>query len=228
MSVQLDHTSLNRVSLAASNLPDVGTLRADSVQNGMSSLPGPVRSFLIETCVPWGIIIVDRIGRIVFATRLAKTFLSSENGLTIRNGRVHIERACIDRELKELISYATTDSEAVRNHGIVGVPGKEGRTEYAIKVVSPGMGKGNELAVLLVADLIQAPRVERSSLARLFALSDREAELAELLHDGYHVADIARHMKVAENTARVHLRGVFAKTGCNNQIDLARVLAHVP
>lgn len=228
MSVQLDHTSLNRVRPAACNLSEVGTWRADSVQNGLSSLPDLVRSFLIEACIPWGIIVVDRTGRIVFATRLAKTFLSSQNGLTVRNGRVQVERACVDRELKELISYATTGSEEVRNHGIVGVPGKDGRTGYAIKVVSPGMDNGNELAVLIVADLIQAPRVERSSLARLFALSDREAELAELLHDGYHVADIARHMKVAENTARVHLRGVFAKTGCNNQIDLARVLAHVP
>jgi DNA-binding CsgD family transcriptional regulator len=63
---------------------------------------------------------------------------------------------------------------------------------------------------------------------RVFRLSDREACFAELFAAGHRIDAIAERMGVTSNTARVHLRHVFAKTGCSSQIELARKLACIP
>jgi DNA-binding CsgD family transcriptional regulator len=63
---------------------------------------------------------------------------------------------------------------------------------------------------------------------RVFRLSVREAHFAELFAAGYRIDAIAQAMGVTPNTARVHLRHVFAKTGCSNQIELARKFACIP
>jgi DNA-binding CsgD family transcriptional regulator len=65
-------------------------------------------------------------------------------------------------------------------------------------------------------------------VTKVFTLSEREAELAELFASGLRVDAIAGRMRISVNTARVHLRNVFAKTGCTSQIELARTFAHMP
>jgi DNA-binding CsgD family transcriptional regulator len=81
---------------------------------------------------------------------------------------------------------------------------------------------------LIIADLASEIRVSRSAVARTFQLSTREAELAELFSTGLRVDAIAARMGISANTARIHLRNVFAKTGCANQVELARLFAHMP
>jgi DNA-binding CsgD family transcriptional regulator len=112
---------------------------------------------------------------------------------------------------------------------VIGIPDKEGRLRYALRVVASGDDSSDDaVAIIAISDLFSRGAVCRDAVGKLFCLSDREAELAELFAIGCSLPEIASHMHVAVNTARVHLRNVFQKTGCSSQVELARKFAALP
>lgn len=54
-------------------------------------------------------------------------------------------------------------------------------------------------------------------------LSERETACLRLLSDGLRNKEIARHLKLQENTVKIHLRGVFRKLGAANRIEAVRI-----
>jgi DNA-binding CsgD family transcriptional regulator len=62
--------------------------------------------------------------------------------------------------------------------------------------------------------------VELEALRQRFDLSLQEARMALALREGGSVADIAARMGIAYETARVHLKSAFAKTGSHKQREL--------
>jgi DNA-binding CsgD family transcriptional regulator len=183
----------------------------------------------LPQCIPWGVLIVDQQRRIVFANPRARSFLDAKSGLEERSGRVHVERANIDRSLAELVQRAAAASPtAIVSEETVGVPDRQGHTQYAVKVIRCRTDQGDAAALLIITDLLASVHVSREAVARVFHLSDREAEFAELFASGLRIDAIAPRMGIAVNTARVHLRRVCAKTGCASQIELARTFARMP
>ena len=183
----------------------------------------------LQTCIRWGLFVVNETSVIVFATRRARAFLAAGCGVGERSGRLYVERSCVDRSLQELIRLnAVRSSEvAVQKNpcNVLGVPDREGRTHYLLKVSPFGAAKSCSLALVAVSDLVESPPIDRSIIAAVFNFSAREAELGELFSNGLRIEEIAPRMGVAMNTVRVHLRNVLAKTGCSSQIELARTLA---
>jgi DNA-binding CsgD family transcriptional regulator len=180
----------------------------------------------LQACIRWGLLVVNETGMIVFATRRARVFLAAECGIGEKSGRLYLERSYADRSLQELIrlNAARSTEMAARRYpqNVLGVPDREGRTHYLVKVFPFGAAKDNSLALIAVSDLVESPPIDRSIIAAVFHFSAREAELGELFSNGLRIEEIAPRMGVAMNTARVHLRNVLAKTGCASQIELAR------
>jgi DNA-binding CsgD family transcriptional regulator len=190
-----------------------------------SALSGEV----LQQCIPWGILIIDQQRRIVFANPRARAFLDAKSGLEERNGKVHVERANTDRSLGELVHRAAGASPTtIFAEETVGVPDRQGNTRYAVKVIRCRTDQGEAAALLIITDLLSSVHVSRAAVTKVFHLSDREAELAELFASGLRIDAIALRMGIAVNTARIHLRNVFTKTGCASQIALARTFAHMP
>jgi DNA-binding CsgD family transcriptional regulator len=188
-------------------------------------------SDVVHQCIPWGILIIDEQRRMVFANQRACSFLEARGGLEQRGGRVHIERANVDRTFGDLLRqmFAAPERTApTETTSILGVPDREGRTHYALKLVPCTTDQGRAAALLIIADLSCELRVSRSAVACTFQFSTREAELAELFSTGLRIDAIAARMGISPHTARIHLRNVFAKTGCANQVELARLFAHMP
>jgi DNA-binding CsgD family transcriptional regulator len=184
---------------------------------------------VLQRCIPWGILIVDQQRRILFANPRGRAFLEAKSGLEERSGRVHVERANIDRAFGELIQRAAQASAGAEwTEKTVGVPNRDGQTRYALKVIRCTTDQGDAAALLVVSDLLSSVHVSREAVAKVFNLSDREAVFAELFASGLRIDAIAPRMGIAVNTARVHLRKVFTKTGCASQIELARTFAHMP
>jgi DNA-binding CsgD family transcriptional regulator len=184
---------------------------------------------VLQQCIPWGILIIDHQRRIVFANPRARAFLDAKSGLEERNGKVHVERANIDRSLGELVHRAAGASPTtIFAEETVGVPDRHGNTRYAVKVIRCRTDQGEAAALLIITDLLSSVHVSRAAVTKVFHLSDREAELAELFASGLRIDAIALRMGIAVNTARIHLRNVFTKTGCASQIALARTFAHMP
>jgi DNA-binding CsgD family transcriptional regulator len=191
--------------------------------------PSSLSAEALQQCIPWGILTVDQQRRIVFANPRGRAFLDARSGLEERSGRIHVERANIDRCLGELVQRAVAASPtAIFVEETLGVPDRQGHTRYAVKVVRCRMDQGEAAALLIITDLLSSVHVSRAAVTKVFHLSEREAELAELFASGLRIDAIAPRMGISVNTARVHLRNVFVKTGCASQIELARTFAHMP
>jgi DNA-binding CsgD family transcriptional regulator len=63
-----------------------------------------------------------------------------------------------------------------------------------------------------------------AALAKLFGLTPAEAAFAVLLGDGLTLDEAAAEQSIARNTARAHLRSIFAKTGVSRQTQLVRLI----
>jgi DNA-binding CsgD family transcriptional regulator len=187
---------------------------------------------LVRNCIPWGVLIVDETCQIFLSNPRGQAFLRAGNGLEERSGKLRLERSSSDRSLRELVQWATapgrTKTDPPSGSNTLGVPGHDGRIRFALRVVSCSHGETRRAALVIIADLASAAHMDRASAVRVFRLSTREGHFAELFAAGYRIDAIAEVMGVTPNTARVHLRHVFAKTGCHNQIELARKFASIP
>jgi len=188
----------------------------------------------IAKSLPWGLLVVSEDSTIIFASDLALSLLEEEgSGLSSKSGAFRVKRASVDRGMQDLIRLNALGAVPTRKDSdpnVVGVPDLDGRIRYAIRVL-PFADEGQEesgLALVAIIDLKGQQQIKRSAAASIFQLSDREAEFAVLFSRGFRIKEIAVRMEVAVNTARVHLRNVFQKTGCSNQIELARRFALLP
>lgn len=218
-------------------LPGAAMLSAAAAA-ATASFALPIDIEALQAIAPWSLVVVDANALIVAASTRARDLLRAGGGIEERAGRLHVERASINRKLRDRIAAVLGHGPAnpargagARESGpdsaLVGAPDRRGRTRYVVKV-SPLPCSGSGLATVAISDLNEQGRVDRREVATLFGLSDREAELAEHFSHGLKIDEIAEAMGVATNTVRVHLRHVFSKTGCNSQVELARLFVLVP
>jgi DNA-binding CsgD family transcriptional regulator len=72
-----------------------------------------------------------------------------------------------------------------------------------------------------------AGRRPASTLAGLFGLTEREADVAGLLTDGLEIAAIARDLGISPQTTRTYLKYAFEKIGVGRQAELVALLARL-
>lgn len=82
-------------------------------------------------------------------------------------------------------------------------------------------------AIMLMTDVAAPARTPAQSLKLLFGLTGRETSLLATLADGSDVRDAAERLGITVNTARVHLRSVFAKTDTSRQAELLALVAQI-
>jgi DNA-binding CsgD family transcriptional regulator len=187
---------------------------------------------LAQDWVPWGVLVVDSSAAIVFANERAQGFLTAGCGMEEREGRLYIQRSNVNRALQLLIRSVTLRTN--EDHGVgqwsdgIGIPDQKHRIRYAARVLPMRDNSREGLALITVSDLVEQPLVRRGAIRSTFNLSEREGELAELFSNGFRLDEIAQKMGISMSTARVHLRHVFRKTGCSDQIHLARTISLIP
>jgi DNA-binding CsgD family transcriptional regulator len=62
-------------------------------------------------------------------------------------------------------------------------------------------------------------------LQSLFDLTGRELQVVRLLADGHSIDSLAASMDISPNTARTHMRAIFAKTRTSRQSELMQLSA---
>ena len=81
------------------------------------------------------------------------------------------------------------------------------------------------VAAVITKDYQQRGSVLTPDLATAFHLTPGEARMARLIADGLGLRDAATSLGVTRNTARTHMKRVYAKTGVHRQTDLVRLLS---
>jgi DNA-binding CsgD family transcriptional regulator len=152
-----------------------------------------------------------------FAERLGEA-------MSLEGGRLRFA----DRFLHAQFAEALLAIEVEARSRSIGVAPVDDRAPFAIHLLPLRLGArdvfGWDGVLLLLAEPHNASVPNADLLRLLFDLTPAEARLSRLIGEGRSLAEASRALRIAEATARVHLRSVFLKTGVTRQAELVRLL----
>ena len=176
-------------------------------------------------------IILDEQGRMLTTNAVGRALLDQGEGLSLRDGHLHIEGRDINKELQE----ALTSTIRAQLHGetsvvrALRVPRPGGRSDLGL-VVRPvpasqwSEGQVSPSAAVFISDHDLQESTSRPILGALFELTPAEANLATLLARGLSLAQVSVAQNISQHTARAQLKSIFAKTGVSRQAELVRLV----
>ncbi len=177
---------------------------------------------------PTAFITVDRQARVRTVNRLASRLLLEHDGLSLSNGFIETIGLDITRQLRLLVTLACAPAPAGRENSIR-LPRRDDKSGL-VCIVSPGKAgiDSPPYAILAIADPLISPPMTGRHLIDLYGLTSAEARLACDLVDGKSVETIAMERAVAVSTVRTQLSATLKKCGVERQVDLVRLLCHLP
>ena len=178
-----------------------------------------------------GTIILDGHGKILDRDRIADVLLKQADGVASVNGMLSLNDRNASARLHETIRKIVESEkkgerslvEAIRverpsgnrDFGLIVKPAPQPR--YLDEQKIPAI-------VVFISDPERHTAMAPAALAKLFGLTPAEAAFAVLLGDGLTLDEAAHELSIARNTARAHLRSIFAKTGVSRQTMLVRLI----
>lgn len=175
-----------------------------------------------------GVVVLDHEGRIVRSNAIGDEILARGDGL-VRSER-GLRFADAGHRARLATMLAKPDSAPVGGMpAIVRVERPSGAGDYGVaihRIETPGfMRTGSSPALaLLISDPERARAADTEALRARFGLTRKEAQLAGEIAAGRSLDAAAGRLGIARNTARSHLRGLFAKTGVSRQGELVRLV----
>jgi DNA-binding CsgD family transcriptional regulator len=162
-------------------------------------------------------------GRITFMNPAAEATFRRGDALVVTDGHVRALRAAADRTLQALLLGVLAGAAG----GMAAIPAAHGEAPLAVRITPTSAVPRNDRlpsALLLISDPHETNGPSEAAL-RALGLTTAEARVAEAIARGHALPHAARNLGISHNTARAHLRAIFAKTGVRSQVELARVLA---
>jgi DNA-binding CsgD family transcriptional regulator len=176
-----------------------------------------------------GVVLVDKKSRVTFVNRCAEAIIATADGLTIARGVLIASRRADQAVLGHLIAQCASGSGACRAGGDVDVCRPSGLQPYAV-LVSP-LGRSSmrsagtdPAAAVFITDPETKGPPSAAALRRRHQLTPAEAAIAAYIVRGSGVPAAAAALGISANTARTHLKRIFAKTGTHRQAELVRLL----
>ncbi len=181
--------------------------------------------------LPTGVILLDAQRRPVISNGSADRIVGQGDGFGISPSGPYAHDARENARLQELIADAL-EAEAGREieaTRFLSVSRPSGRRSYPLMVTRllsppPGSTTRDAVMALFISDPDAGPISATEGLETLYSLTRAEAEIVRLLSEGYSLEEAATRRGVTLNTARSHLKHVFAKTNTNRQGELVRLV----
>jgi DNA-binding CsgD family transcriptional regulator len=183
-----------------------------------------------------GILLVDERAWLIHANATARRIIDMEDGISLQNGMLTLnatdENAALRRAVWDAVGKARTGH--IPPGEAIAVSRRSGSEPFPALVATLwgnhlryGLGRLDKpLAVVFVTIPEEPQEAPAELLRRLFGLTLAEARLCERLVLGRSVEAAAKDLSIATDTARVHLKRVFDKTGVSRQAELvAKILA---
>ncbi|MCB1688381.1 MAG: helix-turn-helix transcriptional regulator [Halioglobus sp.] len=176
-------------------------------------------------------IILDERGRLLTTNAVGQALLDQGEGLSLREGRLHIEGRDINKELQQALATIIRaqlqgETSLVR---ALRVPRSAGRSDLGL-VIRPvpasqwSEGQSSPSAAVFISDPDLQESTSGQILGELFDLTPAEANLATLLARGLSLAQVSSAQTISQHTARAQLKSIFAKTGVSRQAELVRLV----
>jgi DNA-binding CsgD family transcriptional regulator/PAS domain-containing protein len=175
------------------------------------------------------VLVVARDGRVLYANAAAEMLLRDGDAIAMSSGRLAAIDHAAALRLGLLIRSASDTAAGAEGSAGGGVALlREDRLPLTL-LAAPfppardGFGAPLPAAILFIRDPEQE-HMSQPLLQDLFALTPAEAAIAAALGAGKSVEDIARTCHISLNTARTHLKHIFAKTNTRRQAELVSLL----
>ncbi|HKY91214.1 MAG TPA: helix-turn-helix transcriptional regulator [Nevskiaceae bacterium] len=183
-----------------------------------------------------GIVSFGPNGELVHVNDEARRLLDEQDGISQRGGALWLDSPTERREFQRLVHEAIERTVSGQTETAVGLaeamavirPSGKAPLAIMIKPAPPAPGVHHSrraYAVVYLRDPVggTVPKADEL-IRRIFGLTRVEARLTVLLCEGYSLDETAEILGVRRNTARTHLRAVFAKTGVSRQTLLVRMM----
>ncbi|MFE3255654.1 helix-turn-helix transcriptional regulator [Nocardia sp. NPDC059229] len=177
-----------------------------------------------------GLALVSGCGRVDYANPAALAILGAGDGLRLGAlARLESNDPAVSSRLRRLLAAAAQTGSSNAAARLL-IPRDRDRLPLTVSILPlcPGSQESPRRAALMV--IVDPEREEpggRETLRELYGLTRAESQVAFEVLRGSGLASVAEELYISVNTARTHLRQVFAKTGTCRQAELVRLLSCV-
>lgn len=189
---------------------------------------------LLETLdlIDLAIMLLDRSGRVLYANRAARDFLSEGAVVRLCQGRLSTFSAKATAGLHTALTGPARSPGRPRHGSVVPLPDMDGVVRAASWVLplssvrrtdglAPG---GSECAAVVIREIARAGIISSEFFTRCYGVTQAERRLLQTLAEGRTVSEAGQALNVSLNTVKSHLKSLFAKTGTNRQAELIRLV----
>lgn len=175
----------------------------------------------------FGVIHLDRRGRIVRTNERALAILRRGDGLADRGGFLYSPSLQVNAELSQLLARALPPFGGPGAAGSMRIRRPAQATPLILDVNPVGADQPDFLArrtaaLVLIVDPDGVERIDAELVREALNLTPAESALAVALAAGQTLRDIAESTGRREETVRWHLKQIFRKQGISRQVDLVR------
>jgi DNA-binding CsgD family transcriptional regulator len=191
----------------------------------------------ILNSAPRGIIAMTTDGKVEFANAMAKRALTANDGLTLRDEILFLEDRKAQAILADFIATAKTLNpeqmvyEDKNSYQDTTVQRPSGLTSYQIMMStvpltswSVEVSSSDRMILVYINDPHKRLQPTEQQLKGLYSLTSAQAKIAISLYAADNIVAVSKHLGISINTARSHLRTIYAKTGAKNQAGLIKIL----
>lgn len=180
-----------------------------------------------------GTVILDHRGLVLQANPVAERILAARDGVQSVGGKLIVAASAANRSLQEMLRRLEQTAEPSAVPPIrLRIERPSGARDLSM-VAKPALGPaylragGGAALALFISETGQAAPPASEAIRDFFKLTRQEAALAAQIAGGASLREAARLLGVSYNTARTHLRAIFAKTGARRQSQLVLLLRRV-
>lgn len=186
--------------------------------------------------MPMGVFLLDGAGRVLVMNAAASEIGAEADGLSVGCSGLGAANAGESNALRKLIgaAIACAAGAGLEPGGAISLSRPSGLRPLSA-LVAPlkadeklAQAFGAPMAVVFVSDPERKVESSAAVLQRLYGLTPAEARLAQLALEGHGLPQIAEMLEITDNTARTHLKKIFAKTDTSRQSELVRLLLTGP
>jgi DNA-binding CsgD family transcriptional regulator/PAS domain-containing protein len=182
---------------------------------------------------PRGMIALSDDGTIEMANTRAEAMLGDRDGLRRQRGKLLIN----DKKTAKVLADHLGNLKNLTGDGLPEMDWNmiarrpSGKPGYQIILGSIKLHEWNiesrasdRIAIVYLHDLADTSRPTTTQMRDFYNLTAAQAKLAGAIYKGQSVGEAAKELNISINTARTHVRNIYAKTGVNTQTELISLL----
>jgi DNA-binding CsgD family transcriptional regulator len=185
----------------------------------------------LMAALPEALLVVDGEGCPIFLNALAEQLIARHDGLALTHGRLVAASPTEAGELRKLIGEAAAwaGGSAGRRAAEIAITRPSGGPSLVLRIAPmphPAMDHvGREKLVVAILVHWAEPAEAVGRFCHAHRLTPAEGRLAALILNGHSLLDAAAELHITKNTARTHMKRIYAKTETHRQTDLIRLVA---